>query len=88
MTDRSIELRIEDFIRDRFRVSPEDDGFGRDVDLFEHGYIDSLGLAELYTFLESEFGMVVTAEVVASDEFMTISGIADVVARRMAAPRS
>jgi hypothetical protein len=43
----NIEYRIEEFIRTQFSVSPTDPRFDRGVDLFEAGYIDSMGIVEL-----------------------------------------
>jgi acyl carrier protein len=73
--------RIEGFVRNTFSVAPQDPRFGRDIDLFDEGYVDSVGLAEMLGFLEEEFGVEVPDTDLVSEEFTTIDGIARVVAR-------
>jgi D-alanine--poly(phosphoribitol) ligase subunit 2 len=73
--------RIETFVRTQFDVSPDDDGFGRTIDLFELGYIDSVGFAELLSFLSEEFGVEVPESDLLSEEFLRIDGIVSIVSR-------
>jgi D-alanine--poly(phosphoribitol) ligase subunit 2 len=73
--------RIEAFIRAEFDVNPHDNGFDRTVDLFELGYIDSVGFAELLAFLAEEFGVDVPEEELLSEGFTRIDGIARIVSR-------
>lgn len=73
--------RIEAFVRREFRVAPEDPLFGRDTHLFEAGFLDSTGVLELITFLESDFGVTIPDEELFSDEFTTINGISGIVHR-------
>ncbi len=80
MSDSAAE-RIEGFVRETFEVSATDPRFGRDVDLFEGGYVDSVGLTELLAFIEAEFAISIPDEDLASDEFMTIGGMATIVGR-------
>lgn len=72
---------IERFVRSHFSVSPGDRRFGPAAKLFEDGYVDSMGVAELIAFVEDTFGVVVPDEALMSDEFATIDGMAHVVAR-------
>jgi acyl carrier protein len=73
--------RIEAFVRTEFDVSPSDNGFDRAVDLFELGYIDSVGFAELLAFLTEEFGVDIPEDDLLSEDFTRIDGIADIVSR-------
>ena len=73
------EGRIEGFLRSRFKISPHHDGFARDVDIFERGYVDSVGVTELLEFLEAEFGVEVPDDWLLSDDFSTVEGIARIV---------
>jgi acyl carrier protein len=73
--------RTEAFVRDTFSVAPDDPRFGRDVDLFEEGYVDSVGFTEVLAFIESEFGVEVPEEDLVSDEFASIDGMAHIVCR-------
>lgn len=79
--DRSeIAASIESYIRDRFAVAENDDRFGRSVKLFEAGYVDSVGVAEVLAFLEDRFDVRIPDRHLTSDRFQTIDGMADVIA--------
>ncbi len=82
----SIAGRVEAFVRTQFGVDPNDDDFDRTVDLYDRGYIDSVGFVELLAFLGKEFGVEVPEEDLLSDEFLTIDGIALIVARLRVEP--
>jgi D-alanine--poly(phosphoribitol) ligase subunit 2 len=73
--------RIETFVRTQFDVDPADNGFGRTVDLFELGYLDSVGFAELLAFLDEEFGVNIPEDDLLSGEFLRIDGMAKIVSR-------
>jgi acyl carrier protein len=79
---------IEAFVRRQFSISPTDPRFGRSAPLFDLGYVDSLGVVELLTFIEAEFGVRIPDEELMSDEFTAIDGIAVVVGRLLKASSS
>jgi acyl carrier protein len=81
MDNHRIERRVEEFIRSNFSISPTDPGFGEEVDLYEGGYIDSVGVVELLEFLSNEFGVEIPDDDLLSDEFASIGGIARIVSR-------
>jgi acyl carrier protein len=80
-TRQDTEGRIEGFLRTHFRISPDHDGFARDVDIFERGYVDSVGVTELLEFLGAEFDVEVPEDWLLSDDFSTVAGIARIVER-------
>lgn len=84
MNTDTIANRIETFVRTQFEVSPADDGFGRSIDLFELGYVDSVGFAELLAFFSEEFEVEVPEGDLLSEEFLSIDGMAQIVSRLMA----
>jgi D-alanine--poly(phosphoribitol) ligase subunit 2 len=73
--------RIEAFVRSQFEIDPNDDGFDRTVDLFELGYVDSVGFAELLAFFAEEFGVEVPEDDLLSEDFLSIDGMARIVSR-------
>jgi D-alanine--poly(phosphoribitol) ligase subunit 2 len=77
--------RIEAFVRTEFDINPSDTGFDRKADLFELGYIDSIGFAELLAFLGEEFGVDIPEDDLLSDDFLRIDGIASIVSRLVGA---
>ena len=81
MSPQDIADRIEAFVRSQFAVDPRDEGFDRTVDLYDFGYVDSVGFAELLAFLAKEFGVEVPEENLLSDEFLRIVGIATIVSQ-------
>jgi acyl carrier protein len=76
-----VENRIEAFVSACFRINATDPNFNRGVDLFEGGYIDSIGVVELLAFIREEFGVEIPEKALLSDEFSRIDGIAQVVSR-------
>jgi acyl carrier protein len=72
---------VETFVRREFNVSAADPGFDRSVDLFENGYVDSVGVAELLEYVTQEFEVEIPESELFSDEFSSIQGIASIVAR-------
>jgi acyl carrier protein len=67
---------IERFIRERFQIADNEAGFTRRVNLWEEGYVDSLGVVEVIAFLEQRFRVALPEEVVFSPDFTTIDDIA------------
>lgn len=79
MRQAEVAERIEQYVRTQFRVAPRDTRFSRSLPLFEAGYVDSVGVVELLAFLSEEFGVNLPDEILMSDEFSTIDGIAAVI---------
>jgi acyl carrier protein len=57
---------IEQFIRGRFQIADNESRFSRRVNLWEEGYVDSLGVVEVISFLEQQFRVDLPEEVVFS----------------------
>ena len=72
---------VEWFVRQQFNVSDSDPSFDRSVDLFESGYVDSVGVAELLEYLTQEFEVEIPESDLFSDEFSSIDGIASIIRR-------
>ena len=81
ITQPTIASHIETFVRTQFEVDPGDDGFDRTIDLFELGYVDSGGFAELLAFIAEEFGVEVPEADLLSEDFLSIDGMARIVSR-------
>ena len=81
---KNIEETVEQFIRSRFRVRPEDDQFSRDVDLWGNGYVDSAGVVEMIAFLEKTFAVKLPDEVLFDPDFTYIRGIARLISKQSA----
>ena len=81
MEQVEIANKLETFVRTNFSVSGSDSRFDRGTDLFERGYVDSVGFAEMLEFLREEFTVEVPEDDLFSDDFTSIDGIARIVSR-------
>ena len=75
-TAEAVARDIERFLRERFQIANDETGFTRTVNLWEEGYVDSLGVVEVIAFLEQRFGVTVPREIVFAPDFTSIDGIA------------
>lgn len=82
-TTDNIAQALEGFIRSQFRILASDRNFHRDAQLYDSGFVDSVGVVELIAFLESTFDVELQEEDVFSDAFTTINGISGVVHHRL-----
>ncbi len=73
---------IERFVRDVGRVSIDDVDFSRTIELFDSGYLDSLGIVALAAFIEETFVITLTEEDLFDPRFTTIAGIVEIVTIR------
>lgn len=81
MTHADVADQLEAFVREQFGIPANDPKFGREVRLFERGYVDSIGVAEMLAFIEETFGVTVPDDDLLSDDFTTVDGIARIVRR-------
>jgi acyl carrier protein len=76
VSEATLTARIEKFIREHFDVPPEDPHFNTGINLWEEGYVDSVGVVELIAFLETEFGVTIPERHLFSPDFTKVEGIA------------
>jgi acyl carrier protein len=55
-------------------------GFSRSVDLFDAGYLDSLGVVRLIAFIEERYAIELGAAELTDQRFTTIDGMAEILA--------
>jgi acyl carrier protein len=77
----AITLNLESFIKKRFQIPDNDPDFTRDANLWEAGFVDSSGVAEMITHLERSFHLTIPDSVLFSPQFSTINGIASLLGR-------
>ena len=82
MTQDDIADRLETFVCTQYAISANDPGFARDVDLYDLGYVDSIGLVELLAFIKASFEVEIDEDDLLSDEFSSINGMAKIICRR------
>jgi acyl carrier protein len=72
--------KLEQFLCVSFGISADDLGFSRSIDLFEAGYVDSVGVIETLAYITEVFSVEIPDEALLSEAFSTIDGMAQVVA--------
>lgn len=75
-----IAAELESFFRTTFDIPEDDVEFGRDVDVFAGGYVDSVGVVELVTFLERRYSIVFPEDSLFDPRFTNVRGMAEIVA--------
>jgi acyl carrier protein len=75
LSERHVGDEIVSFLEEQFPATTSH-GVGRDVDLFDTGVIDSVGVAETLAYIEDRYQVEIPDEVLLSDDFTTIDGIA------------
>lgn len=73
---------LENYIRDRFDIGDDPD-YTTDVDLFEYGFLDSMGAMEVITHIEEEYGIKITQKDIILYPMNTVREIAEVVAEKI-----
>lgn len=83
-SEADIAAMIEGFIRTGGAIPADDLGFHREVNLLDAGYLDSLSLVALLSYLEETFPPSLTEDELFDPRFTTITGMAHLIAARSA----
>ncbi|CAN5619331.1 hypothetical protein BH20ACT2_BH20ACT2_08640 [soil metagenome] len=78
----TIEDRLRTFINEELRTDGVTERLADDYALLEHKIIDSLGIFQIVSFLETEFDVEVDDEELLPDNFGTIGAIARLVSAK------
>ena len=82
MRDRvTHQQRLRDFVIANFYV-PDSRALDDAASFLESGIIDSTGVLELVTFMESEFGIAITDDELVPSNFDSITALAEFVGRK------
>lgn len=77
----SVAQRVKQFVLENFYVSNPAE-ITNDTLLVTNGYVDSTGMLEIITFLESEFGIRIADQETTPENLESIGRIASFVARK------
>jgi len=79
MSFQAIADELEQFIRQTFHVTADDDLFTRHIHLYQEGYVDSVGVVETIAHLEQTWGISIPPTAVFDPRFTHIDGMAQYV---------
>ena len=77
--------KIKLFMSNHFLIE-FNDSVNEDTNLFRSGFIDSLGLLYLVTFLEQRFKIKITDDALVSDALVSVTNIANCIGRKLHEP--
>ena len=77
-----IRFRVRDFLRENFLYTQPDLELPDDENLLDAGIIDSMGIAELVTFLEDAFGVDVRDDDISEANLGSVTAIVGFVVHR------
>jgi methoxymalonate biosynthesis acyl carrier protein len=84
MSNEEYLQQLEQHIRERYEIEPDDDDFDVDVHLFDYGYIDSIGATALIAHIEKTYGIQVTNQDLMLYSMNTVREIADFIDKKTA----
>jgi acyl carrier protein len=76
---KAVADELEQFIRETFHVTADDDLFTRQVHLYQEGYVDSAGVVETIAHLELTWDINIPPTAVFDPRFTHIDGMAQYV---------
>ena len=82
-TETAIMSRVRSFVEENFLYMMPDFELGDDDRLLERGVVDSMGIAELISFVESEFGVVAAESEISEANFGSLRSIGKFVGERI-----
>lgn len=82
---KETEKALFDFISENFDIDSNDPDFTADVNLFDYGFVDSLGATEIVVFIEEHWQIEITQKDLTLYSMNTIAEIAEVVDSKTAA---
>jgi acyl carrier protein len=83
MHTEEISSELRRFVRQQFFIPENDPDFSDDIDLFNYGYVDSIGAVELTGFVERQFGVAFTDSDWINFPLSSVREISMFVAKRM-----
>lgn len=81
--EKNVKDTLRDYIIEYAQLEPDEPDFSDEVDLFDYGFVDSLGATEIVLFLEETFGVEITQADITLYPMNSINEIAEVVERKL-----
>lgn len=80
---KAIQQTLRNFVNENFLFGQGADSFADDDSFLENGIIDSTGVLELVTFLESEYKVSIADEELVPDNLDSINRLVDFIERKL-----
>lgn len=80
LTPEQVATELERFVRNTFDIPEYDATFSPDVDLFAEGYVDSVGVVEVVSFLEHRYAVTLPEDSLFDPRFTCVRGMAEIIA--------
>ena len=74
---------IDEYIRELCKIEPDDSDYEPDLNLFDAGYLDSLGGMKLISFLEERFSIRISQKDIIMYPMNSLSEITEVVEQKL-----
>lgn len=74
---------LDEYARQTFSIEEDDTDYTPDTDLFDYGYVDSLGAVEMITYIEERFSCTITQKDISKYPLNTIREIAELVQSKL-----
>jgi acyl carrier protein len=78
----SIKSELRNYIRENYRVPPDDPDFNDTVHLYDYGFIDSFGSVQLKTHIESKYTVQFSQKDLTTQPLNTVEQMAGFVVKR------
>ena len=85
MTLEEIVSTLDAFVREHFEIEPDDGDYSAEVNLFDYGYVDSMGATEIILFAEERFGVHITQKDATLYPMNSVTEIAQVISKKIGA---
>jgi acyl carrier protein len=83
-----LEAQIQQFVSQNLLFSDQGYRFNNNASFIQEGIIDSMGVMELATFVNTEFGIQVDPQDVTPENFDSVNKLAEYIRRKLAAVES
>ena len=78
-----IVAQVKDYIETRFLIEFGADDIGVDTDLFDAGVVDSFGMVDVISFVESTFEVALSDDDITSPLLASVAGLAELVSSKL-----
>ncbi|RME01250.1 MAG: acyl carrier protein [Calditrichaeota bacterium] len=83
----NVQEQLRNYIVSEFMYEQAADSLTADTDLLNQGIVDSMGILDLVSYMEENFGIQVSDEEITPENFRTLNTLTEFVNRKNGAPK-